>query len=288
MAVRRRLGEYVGVAVGIVVREGHFFIIIYVVYGDDVAVSGRGEVIELCCNVRLGKRLLFGHYLKGGMAPVEAGIQNGGDHSFARILYVGRIVDTRAVHVDFVERGFGFGHGVTFGIYDALYAVQLLDGGDVVIVDDERNAVDYRSICVTDGIVYRSPVERRDELVLLGRERRRILPAFGGVDVVGEIAVPVGYGAVAEIDVEHGVGLHFNYYTPGAVAPDPGSRGIGEVAVYPVARIYLLTERTGDVDDARLAARRYALIVRLAAGKGQHESGCGHECRDGGQKVLYF
>ena len=114
------------------------------------------------------------------------------------------------------------------------------------------------------------------------------IDGFGGVDVVGEIAVPVGYGAVAEIDVEHGVGLHFNYYTPGAVAPDPGSRGIGEVAVYPVARIYLLTERTGDVDDARLAARSCALIVRLAAGKGQHESGCGHECRDGGQKVFYF
>ena len=145
-AVLRTLGEYVAVAVRIVVRERHFGIVIEFFGSHLFPVSSGFEGIEDALHVAQRNLLDGGHLLKRVVAPVEARIEHGDQHSFALIVDAGRVVDTRAVNVDYVRRRLDGGNVVSFRVNDSLDARHLFDFRHVFVVHHQGYRVQQRGI----------------------------------------------------------------------------------------------------------------------------------------------
>ena len=262
MPVRGELGEHVGIVVRIVVCERDLFVIIDVVHRDGAALRARRKVVHVGFDLLLRELLHLGHFLKRGMALVKARIEHGNELPFALIGDVRRVVDTRIVHADDVFRHRCLRHGIHLGIDDVLDARHRFERGDVLVLDDDGDAVEDGRIAVTQFILDGAVAQGCEEPALLALQRGRIGVALRPVHIRGKVGVSSLYGRTAEIHVEHGLGVHLHDDPARAVAlgPDLCGRGYQQILVEVLLLVEPVAERLRDVDDLLAARLRFSRL----------------------------
>ena len=91
VSVRGKFGEYVGIVVRVIVREGNFGVIIDVIHRDGSTLRARSKVVHLRFHLFPRKLLRpFGrHFLECGVISVVARIEHGDQHPLALVFDLG-------------------------------------------------------------------------------------------------------------------------------------------------------------------------------------------------------
>ena len=129
VSVRGSLGENIGIVVRIVICEGNFGIVIDVIHRNGAALRARRKVVHIGFHFLFRElfRSLGGHFPECGVISVISRIEYGDQHPVALIFDLGRIVNTRIVHIDDVFRDRRLRDRIDFRIDDVLDARQRRD-----------------------------------------------------------------------------------------------------------------------------------------------------------------
>ncbi len=139
-AVRGVRRIYFGIVVRIVVSIGHFRTEIDVVYALDAAALIRFETGNFFCNAVFGHGRRIGLRRKRRMRVIEPRIQNRGNHPFALLFDIFRIVNSRRIDVRIVGNRNG-GNAVRLGRIDFFDFAHGPYGCNVAVFHFDRHTV---------------------------------------------------------------------------------------------------------------------------------------------------